>query len=249
MKNTYKLRVNTMDKNQYFKFEENTDFPYYKNSNFLTKKEGILLISSVAMFMFFLFGPVHFLKNQTQLLLFFATIIPLLYLTSGKLNSLFKKPRLKDIELIILSVIGTYILQFVLTFIFALLGINSVFEHTSTVDLTLDSLNMILHFIQVIAEELFRVFIFLIMLHIIHKYTNNRKQSIIIGTLITLVIFGLMHTNSYNNIWYNIVYIGLGGFFTFYPYLKTKNVLLSIIVHFILNMVITILTTIGLLTT
>ena len=237
-----------MDKNQYFKFEENTDFPYYKNSDFLTKKEGILLISSVAIFIFLLFGPVRFLENQTQLLLFFATIIPLLYITSGKLESLFKKPRLKDIELIILSIIGAYILQFVFAFIFTLLGINGLFEHTSSIDLSLDLLNIILHFIQVIAEELFKVFIFLIMLHILYKFTNNRKKSMIIGIIATLVIFGLMHANSYNNIWYNIVYVGLGGFFTFYPYLKTKNLLLSIIVHFIQNMIITTMFVMGILT-
>ena len=139
-------------------------------------------------------------------------------------------------------------MQFVFAFIFTLLGINGLFEHTSNIDLSLDLLNIILHFIQVIAEELFKVFIFLIMLHILYKFTNNRKKSMIIGIIATLVIFGLMHANSYNNIWYNIVYVGLGGFFTFYPYLKTKNLLLSIIVHFIQNMIITTMFVMGILT-
>lgn len=228
-----------MGNNQYFSFEEDTDFPYYKNNKFLSKKEGIVLISSVLLFIFLILGPLHFLKNQTPAVLFFITLIPLLFITSGTLNTLFKKPKLKDIKIVILSLIGCFGLQFIYAVIFTLIGTMDTFvSHTSYLDLNVSLLSILLEVLQVISEELFRAFLFLIFLHLIYKYTNNRKQSIIIGTILVLLVFGLMHVNSYNNIIYCILYMGFGTFFEFYPYLKTKNVLLSIIVHLIYNLVV-----------
>ena len=122
----------------------------------------------------------------------------------------------------------------------SILGINIVSTISNTAG-NLDLVFLIFEFIQIIGEELFRVILFLVVLTICFKYSGNRKTSIIIGTIIALAVFGLMHINSYPNILYCFVVMGIGNFFELYPYLKSKNVLLSIIVHFILNIIITVI--------
>jgi membrane protease YdiL (CAAX protease family) len=228
-----------MENNQFFAFEENnSDFPFYRDNNFLTKKSGIVMLLSVLLFIFLIVGPIKFLENQEELILFFVTVLPLLYITQGKLGYMFKRPKSDDWLLIVLCIFGSFFILFVLAVITTLTGTAGMFARTSfqTQDLTI--LSIILQFVQIIGEELLRAFIFLITLHLTYKYTNNRKLSIIVGIIIALLSFGLLHVNSYDNMLYNIVYMGFATFFELYPYIKTKNIVISIMVHFLFNMLV-----------
>ena len=52
-----------------------------------------------------------------------------------------------------------------------------------------------------------------------------------------LIIFGLLHVNTYS---YNIIQIlllqGLGSIFEIFGYLKTKNLVIPIIIHLLINL-------------
>ena len=234
-----------LNEGEYFEFEDkNGDFPFYKNQNFLHEKSGLILLGSILLFVFLIFGPIKFYDFQEQVILTFITLIPLLYALKGNFGLLFRKLEPGNLRTILLSSAGYFIYVIIITIICmaleSVLGFNIINSpHVATESLEL--IPLLFQFIQIIGEELFRVILFLIVLAISYKYTNNRKKSIVIGALVALLGFGLMHLNSYPNIMYCIIMMGLGTFFEMYPYLKTKNVLLSIIVHFIINILITII--------
>ncbi|MDO5826148.1 MAG: CPBP family intramembrane metalloprotease [Methanosphaera sp.] len=174
--------------------------------------------------------------------------IPFVIATNGKLGSLFKKPKLSDLKLVILCVLGDLFILLLFAIIHVLINsvvpfniINTTQSFGEYSSITL--LTFIVSLFQIISEELFRVITFLIMLYLMYRFTNNRKTSIIVASIFSLALFGLMHANTYGNIIYCILIMGFGTFFTLYPYLKTKNVLLSILVHMIYNLLVLIVQT------
>ena len=241
-----------MNQSQYFEFEDkNSDFPYYKNKNFFSNRSGLLLLFSIILFILLIFGPIKFKTYQEELILFLAMSLPFVIALKGRLGSLFKKPKISDIKLVILCVLGNLFLLLIITtvdvIINTVLPINII--HATSSFGSYDSitlLNCIVAAFQIVAEEIFRIMIFITCLYVAYKFSNNRKTSIIIAVVFSLLVFGLMHANTYSNILYCIVVMGFGTFFTLYPYLKTKNVLLSIFVHMIWNLLVLIVqTTVG----
>jgi hypothetical protein len=179
-------------------------------------------------------GPVKFYEGQEQIILFLITLIPLLLLTKCNLSSFFRKLSLNDIRLIIVSYIG-YKIYYLIVY-----GFFQITNYTTTSAesyfLNLNLLTVIVNLLQIFSEEIFRIFIFLILMYYLYKYTNNRKISIITSTVIMLIVFGLLHVNTYG---YNIIQImlfqGLGSIFEFAGYLKTKNLAIPILIHILIN--------------
>ena len=238
-----------MNQSEYFEFEDKgTDFPYYKNGDVFTRKTGLILVLSILLFAFLIFGPVKFQTHQEELILFLAMSLPFVIATGGKLGSLFKKPKLSDLKLVILCVLGDLFLLLIIVIIQVTLStlVPVDFIHTTQSFgeySSITALAFLVELFQIVAEELYRVLIFIVALYLMYKFTKNRKTSIIIATIISLLIFGLMHINTYPNIAFCIIVMGFGTFFTLYPYLKTKNVLLSILVHMIYNLLVLIVQT------
>jgi hypothetical protein len=86
------------------------------------------------------------------------------------------------------------------------------------------------------GEEFFKIFMLLIIMHVVYKSTNNRGLSISIGVILTLLIFGLAHSGAYAGRILQILLIqGAGSIFDLYAYMKTKNVVVSYIVHVIID--------------
>ncbi len=232
-----------LSQEEFFKFEDkDRDFPYYRNSNLLRERNGLIIISSLLVFMFLIFGPVKFYNYQEQVILSFVMLIPLLYILKDDMGTFFRKPGWDDLRTVIFSCIAylPYIFIVFVVFYFPLkilFGIDIV-DVPHVVSQELGLLDLLFEFIQIIGEELFRVMLFLVALTVMYRYTGNRKLSVGISVLIALLGFGLMHLNSYPNVFYCLIMMGVGTFFDFYPYLKTKNVLLSIVAHFIINILI-----------
>lgn len=114
--------------------------------------------------------------------------------------------------------------------------INYVTTSAESQFLNMNLFTLIINTLQIFSEEIFRIFLFLILMYFLYKYTNNRKKSIIISTVLVLIVFGLMHVNTYG---YNIIQIlllqGFGSIFEFLGYLKTKNLAIPIIIHLLIN--------------
>ncbi|MBQ6443591.1 MAG: CPBP family intramembrane metalloprotease [Methanosphaera sp.] len=238
-----------MNQSQYFEFEDKKyDFPYYKNKEIFSKKTGLIMLLSVILFIILLFGPVKFKSPQEELILFLAMMIPFIIATGGKLGSLFKRPRLSDLKLVVLCVLGNLFLLLLIVIIQSIINTVIPFDITHTTQSfgeysSITALAFIASLFQIISEELFRVIIFLIMLYLMYRFTKDRKMSIMVAVFFSLLLFGLMHANTYGKILFCIFVMGFGTFFTLYPYLKTKNILLSILVHMIYNLLVLIVQT------
>ena len=221
-----------MNKSDYLSFEEDTtDFPFYKDTNLLQNNTGLGLLISVILFAFLIFGPVRFYDRHEEIILFLAMMIPLAVFLKENFYLFFRKPKQSDIKLLVMCFVCSLFLQ---TF-FAMIVMNLGFSMDANTVNTMDLWIVITQFIQIIAEELFKAIIFLIALHLIYKHTGNRKLSVIIAIAVSLFMFGLFHANSYS-LAYAVMAIGFGGFFEFLPYVKTRNLLLTIILHFMINM-------------
>ncbi|MBE6494565.1 MAG: CPBP family intramembrane metalloprotease [Methanosphaera stadtmanae] len=226
-----------MDNNEYFDFEEKEDFPFYKNLSFSTNT--IVLALSVILFILLVFLPIHFQGYQQQIIFCLAALIPFLVATNGNWGYLFKKPKMRDIKTVIIALIGIFVTLFIITIISMLLGISAMIDSGNSYTITLNLIFFITEFIQIIGEEIFKIMSFIFIMAISYRLTkHNRKHSLIIATFSTLLLFGLMHVNSYSSILYCIFVMGFGSIMELYPYLKTKNILLAIIVHFLYNLIV-----------
>ncbi|MBE6486086.1 MAG: CPBP family intramembrane metalloprotease [Methanosphaera stadtmanae] len=219
----------------FFDFEDkSTDFPFYKENNVNEKNSKIIILSSLFLFIFMILGPVKFYEGQEQIILFLITLIPLLLLTKCNLSSFFRKLSLNDIRLIIVSYIGYKVYYLIIYGLFQITNYTTTSAESYFQNINL--LTVIVNLLQIFSEEIFRIFIFLILMYYLYKYTNNRKMSIIISTVIMLIVFGLLHVNTYG---YNIIQImlfqGLGSIFEFAGYLKTKNLAIPILIHILIN--------------
>ena len=227
----------------YFNFEDKEyDFPLYKEDNVITRKTGIILILSLIIFIFLIIGPVKFHNIQEQFILFFVMFIPFLYVTKGRIATLFRMPKLQDLKVILYCTFGNFALLFLVTFVVTLINYlvpigTFTGADTTTVGYGLDILSLIANFFQIISEELVRITVFLLILHVIYKYTENRKKSVIVAAIISLLLFGLLHINIGRGLIYAIICIGLCSYFTLHAYLKTKNATLSVLVHLLYNVI------------
>ena len=226
-----------MDINEYFNFEEKEDFPFYKNLSF--SSSNIVLALSVVLFILLVFAPVHFQGYQQQIIFCLAALIPLLVATNGNWGLLFKKPKIGDIKTVLIALVGMFVTILIIAIISMLLNMPSMIDSSNSYTITLNSIFLVTQFIQIIGEEIFKILSFIFILAISYRLTkHNRKRSVIIATFFTLLLFGLMHVNSYKSILYCIFCMGFGSIMELYPYLKTKNILLSIIVHFLYNLIV-----------
>ena len=222
-----------MDK-KYFFFENRYDFPYYSEKNKDSTRNLIILLITPLLFAFLIMGPIQFFKGQEQVILFLTTFFMLLFLTRGNLGVFFKKISFDDLRLVIVSYILYAVYYLLIVSFLQLINFKTVNASTSFfTDLNL--LYYLTFILQVFAEEIFKIFLFLLLLGIIYSRIGNRKKSIIIAVFLTLIIFGLLHYNSYPSIVQIILIQGFGGIFELYPYIKTKNMLIPIMVHLLIN--------------
>lgn len=191
-----------------------------------------ILLASTIIFIFLIYGPIKLPNGQEQILLFIVTFIMLLLFTKGNIGTFFRMPGKKDIRLIIIC----YILYE--AWYIAVLAFFSLINYQTTQATPTDLNNFILatNMLQIIAEEIFRALLFLLLLKIVYNRGFPRKKAVIISIMLTLIVFGLLHFNSYQNILQILLIQGFGGFAEMYPYIKTKNLTLSVIVHILLNL-------------
>ena len=219
----------------YFKFEDKEiDFPYYNDNPKMDKKGLFALILGILCFIAILECPFYIDSNIISILFCLVLLIPLIYLTKGELGLFFRKINSKDIELIILCLVGYFLYSMILVTILSQLGIaintNEVYGANNDIFFWISII------IQILGEELLKLIIFIISLRYIYRFTKNRKMSVVLAFIFALLIFGLLHYHAYNGSLIQIIFvIGLGSAIYFYPYIKTKNLLPSYIIHLLID--------------
>lgn len=234
------------------KIFENTsgiDFPFYNGIPKLSKLDWIILAIGPILTLMTIFGTIYVIPGMENILtdqftpIWFCliTLLPVTYVCRGKLQIFFRIPKLGDIKIILVC----FILNSVYTLGVAALLDSIGFKlsnNTATIAHSIFTTNNIFVIIQLIGEELFKVSLLLCIMALIFHFSNNRKLSVVISTLVVMLVFGLMHLPAYNwNFIQSLILIGLSTIFDLFPYLKTKNVTNSYIVHLMIDLVPTLL--------
>lgn len=228
-----------MKKNDFFRFEnKNDDFPFYNGNpmNFTALQSWFLLIVCIGSIVFFEVGS-GFLPRFIHP--FINIIIPLsafAIVVKSNWTKIFRKIYFKDIFL----VFGVLIVNLIVTLIMGLLIASFFGGHPNPVtniikqNSTLDNIMFFASSIPMLfGEELITIIPFLVILQFSTKNLKfSRKQAVIIAWILSAIIFGAVHLETYNwNIVQAILGISTVRLILTFPYIKTKNIWISTFVH------------------
>ena len=209
--------------------DDGIDIPFYNGTPKLSTVEWGLVLSSILLTIGYL-TVIRIPDEYLPVAIFLTSVIPALYICKGNYNIFFKKPKLRDIKIIILCLIGIYIYTIAIGFILQNL-VGNMAAHASTND-PASLMTLIIMCIQLMGEEFFKILLLLLIMFVLYKYTNNRSISLFVGLILSMAIFGLVHYNAYSGRIIQILFIqGFGAIFEYYAFLKTKNVWISYIIH------------------
>ena len=188
------------------------------------------MIVGILLFLIMTFIPIdHHIKS---VLYFVVGIAVALFITKGKLNLLFKKPKLADIKTILISVIAYFVLNGLIH------NIVSLIPHHQDAGVNVALTNiplLVVTALQIFGEEVFRFMPFLLVAYFVYKFTQNRKHAVLLGAVASLIIFGALHTSAYGSFLFAVVGITIPAIALAYSYLKTKNIFVSYLVHLIID--------------
>lgn len=213
----------------FFKFEDKTsDIPFYNGIPKLSKLDWIILIIAEILFVTPIILPIYIGETEFAFYLCLVVLIPVLYVSRGNLSLFFKKIRKNDIKLIIACVILPYIYSMVM------LAIIEVFKLAPQAQVeggSLTVISIVCILVQLMGEELFKIILLVIVMYAVYHFSKNRKLSIGISVISTMIVFGAVHTGAYGTLMQVLLIQGLGSIFDLYAYIKTKNVLVSYTAH------------------
>ncbi|MGL4670181.1 MAG: CPBP family glutamic-type intramembrane protease [Methanobacteriaceae archaeon] len=223
-----------------FKFErKGLDFPFYNNNPHLTTKKWIIMVIGLILFQLLAFLPADLIpidSTVTGALYFLILVISFGLASDWNFNLIVKKFKKWDIFIILGLLILGYIYSMGVAILLHQIGI---FTNPNPAIESLHSLAFWIGFpLQIFAEELLKIMTFLIVLGVIYNLSSKRKFSILIATLISIIIFGLLHINAYGNIVSILLIQGLGAIFMMFAYFKTKNILVSYVIHLLTDAII-----------
>ncbi len=216
--------------------EGGVDFPFYNDVPKLSGMEWLMLLIVVILMMAYVTIKTMPFRDHLPLVFFLLGVVPALYICKGNYGLFFKMPRLKDIALILGCVIGYYLYVLIIVVILFGLGIQTAAHADSSAPVTI--VRVIDQLIQLWGEEFLKVFILLLVMFGVYKFTNNRKLSLTLGIVVTMFLFGLLHCDTYGGKVLQVLLIqGLGSIFELYAYLETKNVVVSYLIHLITDFI------------
>ena len=211
--------------------DDGIDIPFYNGVPKLSTFDWIIMLASTLLMIGYctvLILP----KDYMPLICCLTGVIPALYICKGNYSIFFKKLTLKNIAMAIVVAILSFIYSMVIFGIIVAVMGPGVTEGASNASVTIMSvLSMV---IQLLGEEFFKIFILILIMFVIYKFTNNRGIALFFGLIISMVIFGLSHYSTYDSRIIQIILIqGFGSIFEYYRYLKTKNIWVSYLIHLI----------------
>ena len=211
--------------------DDGIDIPFYNDIPKLSTVDWLIVLASILLMIGYItvipIPPVYL-----PMAIFLTGTIPALYICKGNYSLFFKKLKINDIPLIILCVIGIYAYTLIMGSIINYFTGSMAAHAEVTEAVTLMSTVGLIF--QLLGEEFFKIFILLLLMHVIYKVTGNRSTSLFIGLIGAMIIFGLVHYQAYEGRILQIILIqGFGSIFEYFAYLKTKNVWVAYLIHII----------------
>ena len=220
--------------NDFFNFEdEKVDIPFYNGNPKLSPIDWLVLLLGIGLFVGLLIAPITIDNNLASILLCLFLIIPVIYVTRGKLALFFKKPKLKDLKVIVLSLVGYYAYSMIIALSLILSGFPT--NPNAIINADMNLIFWVSVLIQLMGEELFKILILIIVMAFVYHFTKNRKLSIYCGLAMVIFAFGIVHYGAYKSLLQIILIQGIGSLFIMLAYIKTKNVVITYIIHVIID--------------
>ena len=219
-----------------FKFEgEEGDFPFYNDNPTLSKVKWVLVCLGFLVFaVFSLVDFIHVPKIVSAIIALGFPILAFIYIFKGNFGLVIKKIKKRDIKLIFVILVLSYIYSLAIPLILQYVS-GATFNENSVLTQLNNIIFWIIFPIQMFTEELVKFFAFLVVLYVTYKFSKNRKLSIVIATFAAAMIFGFVHMTTYGNLLQVILLQGFGSIFDIYAYLKTKNIVVPYIIHLLFD--------------
>lgn len=226
---------------KFLTFDEDRDFPYYKNNPRISKGQWLILWLLLPIG---LFGSILFSSELVGSIFFcFILLIPLLYFSNWDYKLFIRKPTRNEIILGILMFAGYMIYGSVVGSVLDALHLSG----PANLDMKIDIISIFSLIFAMMGEELVKFIPLMFFLRVFYKFTNNTKISIAISTIIVLIGFGLIHyAPGYNTLISVLLLQGMGSIFEMYGYIKTKNIFVPYLSHILTDAVAFIAIMIGL---
>lgn len=213
--------------------EDGIDFPFYNDIPKLSGGEWAIL--AIAVLVLLSLVSLNWIPKPYSYIVYCVVMLaPALYVCKGDYGLFFKKLKLRDFKTIILCTVGYIIYAAIIAVLLHSVGYS--ISGDSAVATTFDLTFIAGLFLQLIGEEFFKIFLLLIVMYLVYKFTQNRNLAIWVGIIVTLFVFGIAHMSAYGRLLQILLVQGLGTIFDLYAYMKTKNVFVSYIVHIIIDL-------------
>lgn len=210
------------------------DFPLYNDERLALWQPIVLIVC--ALLAVTMPGRITDVREIKGVIMFLATLVPFLILVHGNIGSIIKRPRLGDIPLVLIALVLTIAYSLGMGFFLVkVLGVEV--QGNALYDEVRGPWFYPAFLLQLFGEEMFKLDILLGVMTLAFRRTNNRKASVILATIATMLIFGLVHLTAYKGSILQILLVqGLGSIFAIFCYLRTKNILTSYAMHAILDL-------------
>ena len=147
---------------------------------------------------------------------------------------MFRRPSRNEIILAVIMFAGYIIYAIVIDAVLVDLGVSYA-DAGAPYDVNFEEIISLIF--SMMGEELVKFIPLMFFLRLFFKYTNDRKLSISISAAIIMIGFGLLHYDPTSSSIASVLLIqGLGSIFEIYGYLKTKNIYVSYMSHFLTDM-------------
>ncbi len=228
---------------KFLEFDETRDFPYYNHNPRISKLGWLILLLSVPI-AFLTYMYTSFVSELVGSILFMIImLIPLLYMSNWNYKLFIQKPTKNEIILGILLFIGYIIYSTIIDAVLMKFGANNPVDPSS---MNIDYISLISLLFSMMGEELLKFIPLMFFLRLFYKFTNDRRISLILSSIIILTCFGLLHYDYDGSVISVIVIQGIGSIFELYGYLKTKNLFVPYLSHLLTDAFVFILILLGL---
>ncbi len=208
----------------WFNFEDkDLDFPFYKKNPHVPKWGWIVLFILMIIGLFLSMGS----KIHLTIISCIIVVVPVLYFLKWDYKAIFQKLSRKDVALAFALFIGYIIYINIMDSVLGMFGLvpANLGGQQITV-MTFLSLPF-----SLMTEEIIKFIPFMFFLRVVYKYSENRKLSIILSMIVTMIFFAFLHGFTLKLFLFTIWIQGLGSIFEFIGYIKTKNILVSYLTH------------------
>lgn len=229
---------------KFLEFDNTRDFPYYNNNPHISKIGWFILLLTVPISYILVYGIFGIFSELLGSIMFcFTMLIPLLYFSKWDYSLIFHKPTKNELLLAFTMFICYMIYAIMMGTILDMFNLSGV-GIGEAIDVNWELIFGLIF--SMMAEELLKFIPLMFFMRLVYKYSNNKKLSIILSSIIILIGFGLIHYDpSTTTIISVLVLQGFGTIFELYGYLKTKNLFVPYISHILTDALIFTLMLIG----